>query len=68
MKLQSLFMLLVSLGLLARCVELGAATPDQWPRFRGADGTGITGGEKLLPSWTTEDWTWQVDLPGIGHS
>ena len=68
MKLQSLSMLLVSLGLLALCVELGAATPDQWPRFRGADGTGSTGGEKLLPSWTTEDWTWQVDLPGIGHS
>ncbi len=68
MKLQSLFILLAPLAFLALCIELGAASPDQWPRFRGADGTGKIPGEKLLPSWTTEDWTWQADLPGIGHS
>lgn len=68
MKFQSLFILLTPLAFLALCIEAGAASPDQWPRFRGADGTGKTPGEKLLPSWTTEDWTWQADLAGIGHS
>ena len=68
MKLHVSFLLFLTWGLSAQCAELGAVSPDQWPRFRGPDGTGKVTTETLPASWTTEDWTWQADLPGVGHS
>ena len=68
MKLHVFFLLFLTWGLSAQCAELGVVSPDQWPRFRGPDGTGKVTTETLPASWTTEDWTWQADLPGVGHS
>lgn len=68
MKLQILLILLVTCGSVPLGIEIDAASPDQWSRFRGKDGTGRRTGEILPPSWTTQDWTWQTTLPGIGHS
>ena len=68
MKLHVFFLLFFTWGLSAQCAELGVVSPDQWPRFRGPDGTGKVTAETLPASWTTEDWAWQADLPGVGHS
>jgi len=50
-----------------------AATPspcqaDQWPRFRGHNGTGISDLKGLPTAWTESDYEWIVQLPGLGHS
>jgi len=40
----------------------------EWPRFRGADGTGLGKGESIPVSFDQSDHDWHVDLPGPGHS
>jgi outer membrane protein assembly factor BamB len=39
-----------------------------WPRFRGANGTGISQLTGVPVQWTAVDYEWVVDLPGVGHS
>ena len=61
----------VALGVL---VLLCAATAEaqQWPRFRGPEGTGLAreGDDPALPdTWSrTENVLWRTELPGIGWS
>jgi outer membrane protein assembly factor BamB len=44
-----------------------AASAQEWPRFRGANGSGVSAA--VLPTrWTDKDYRWQVKLPGAGHS
>jgi outer membrane protein assembly factor BamB len=44
-----------------------AATAQEWPRFRGRNGSGISA--SILPTrWAGKDYRWQVKLPGAGHS
>ena len=55
--LSSLFALLVA----------SSATAQEWPRFRGLNGSGVS--TSILPTrWTDKDYRWQVKLPGPGHS
>jgi len=52
-------------------VVLAAAVPIQgqeWPRFRGPNGTGIGQAKGLPAEWTDNDYLWKVELPGPGHS
>jgi outer membrane protein assembly factor BamB len=39
-----------------------------WPRFRGADGTGVSDATTVPATWTHKDYNWTVALPGEGHS
>jgi outer membrane protein assembly factor BamB len=44
-----------------------AASPSDWPRWRGAEGAG-QGGDVTLPrDWSAVAWKWKADLPGDGH-
>src|SRR5437016_5699733 len=44
-----------------------SAQAQEWPRFRGANGGGVS--STILPTrWTDKDYSWQVKLPGPGHS
>lgn len=43
------------------------AHADNWPRFRGADGSGVSPEQGLPVAWTARDYAWVVDLPGEGH-
>lgn len=52
--------------LVSLCAAPGMA--DQWPRFRGPNGTGISDLQGLPVAWSEDDYEWVVDLPGIGHS
>jgi outer membrane protein assembly factor BamB len=40
----------------------------QWPRFRGPNGQGISYAKNIPVKWTQKDYNWKVTLPGGGHS
>jgi outer membrane protein assembly factor BamB len=44
-----------------------AAFADNWPRFRGADGSGVAPEQGIPTSWKASDFAWVVDIPGEGH-
>jgi outer membrane protein assembly factor BamB len=47
----------------------GTAANDDWPRFRGAGGTGVVDRRPLPSEWnTTTNVLWRVDVPGRGWS
>lgn len=53
----------ICLGLF--CAEVHA---QNWPRFRGPGGAGISDLKGVPTSWTEKDYEWTIDLPGIGRS
>lgn len=40
----------------------------EWTRFRGPNGTGISSAKTIPTQWTGKDFNWNVALPGVGHS
>lgn len=44
------------------------AAAQEWTRFRGPNGTGISPAKALPVSWTEQDFRWRVAIPGEGHS
>lgn len=48
----------------------GLLPAQEWTRFRGPNGTGVSEDESIdVPSaWGEADVRWKVDLPGAGHS
>lgn len=57
--------LLSLLFLLPTCTEL---TAQEWTRFRGPNGSGISEATGLPATWTETDYNWQIDLPVEGSS
>jgi outer membrane protein assembly factor BamB len=45
-----------------------AAEADNWPRFRGPNGAGVSEAATVPAQWTEKDYNWKVELPGGGHS
>jgi len=41
---------------------------ENWSRFRGENGTGVSLQTGISVTWDDDAIAWQVDLPGIGHS
>lgn len=56
---------LMALGQLAL---VGHAAAQEWTRFRGPNGTGVSEATTVPAEWTEDDYNWKVELPGIGHS
>ncbi|MEM1062748.1 MAG: PQQ-binding-like beta-propeller repeat protein, partial [Planctomycetota bacterium] len=48
-------------------VAATTARAEDWPRFRGPDGTGVAENTGIPDTWTDADYAWVVDLPGEGH-
>jgi outer membrane protein assembly factor BamB len=44
------------------------AGAQDWPRFRGPGGAGISDATTVPVKWTAQDYNWKVKLPGEGHS
>ncbi len=48
------------------------ATPhvmaQEWTRFRGPNGSGVSAATTIPTRWTEKDYNWNVKLPGVGHS
>lgn len=49
---------------------LGASVShgQEWTRFRGPNGQGISDAKTIPVKWTEDDYNWKVKLPGGGHS
>ncbi|HTI49678.1 MAG TPA: PQQ-binding-like beta-propeller repeat protein [Planctomycetaceae bacterium] len=46
-----------------------ATAGDNWPKFRGPDGTGVAENPRLPDRWSaTENIAWKTDIPGRGWS
>ncbi len=45
-----------------------AGNAQEWPRFRGPDGGGVSETATVPSQWTEKDYRWKVDLPGMGYS
>lgn len=44
------------------------AVAQEWTRFRGPNGSGISTAKKIPVEWTANDYHWKVELPAGGHS
>jgi outer membrane protein assembly factor BamB len=59
------------LSLLALVIAAGlacAAEAQDWTRFRGPNGSGVSEATTIPTQWTEADFNWRVALPAIGHS
>src|SRR5512143_2956522 len=57
------WMLLLLFGILLASVAKG----QEWTRFRGPNGQGISQAATIPAKWTEKDYNWRVKLPGGGH-
>jgi outer membrane protein assembly factor BamB len=58
-------------ALAAICLLSGVlprAAAQEWVRFRGPNGAGLSNAASVPIEWTEADFNWRVELPGIGHS
>ncbi|MBI5770753.1 MAG: PQQ-binding-like beta-propeller repeat protein [Verrucomicrobia bacterium] len=57
--------------LLPAALALATALPlaaQEWTRFRGPNGTGISPAKNLPATWTENDFRWRVPIAGASHS
>ena len=47
---------------------LSAGLAQEWPRFRGPNGSGISPSKTIPTAWTDKDFNWKLPLPAAGHS
>ena len=62
--MRSLPQILLGAALLAA----GTAGAENWPRFRGPNGSGVSPDRGFPAQWTANDWAWKTKLAGTGHS
>jgi len=58
----------VLLSLIVCCPVLRQVDAQNWPRYRGPNGTGVSDVTGLPVEWSESDYEWVIDLPGVGHS
>ena len=39
-----------------------------WPRFRGENGSGLSDLPGIPSAWTDDEYAWKIELPQVGHS
>src|SRR3954464_5040614 len=59
---------LLSLALLALAASAMHASAQEWTRFRGPNGSGISQAKTIPSKITDSDLNWKMELPGTGHS
>lgn len=63
---------MISRRCLAALLSMISATTtipaQEWPRFRGPNGSGISAATTITAEWKDADYSWKFDLPGRGHS
>src|SRR5688500_10412423 len=57
----------IAMFLLAASLSTDGAA-QEWTRFRGPNGTGISPAKGIPVTWTDQDFTWRVEIPGTSHS
>lgn len=59
----------LSLGLVLACCGLvSSALSQEWTRFRGPNGSGLSEATTVPATWDEDDYNWVAELPGAGHS
>ena len=49
--------------------EVGpTGSAQEWTRFRGPNGSGISDAKTIPTTWNERDLNWKIQLPGVGHS
>ncbi|MEM0897006.1 MAG: PQQ-binding-like beta-propeller repeat protein [Verrucomicrobiota bacterium] len=48
-------------------IALSPIPANEWPRFRGINGSGVNENAEIPVTWTEEEFLFDVELPGIGH-
>lgn len=56
------------IALLALSVPISQSWAQEWTRFRGPNGTGVSDAKTIPVKWSEADYNWKVKLPGGGHS
>jgi outer membrane protein assembly factor BamB len=59
---------IASLIFVVSSLLIGNLPAQEWTRFRGPNGRGISDATTIPIKWTESDYNWKVQLPGIGHS
>lgn len=49
-------------------ISVPVSKGQEWTRFRGPNGQGISDAKTIPARWTEKDYKWEIDLPGGGHS
>jgi len=62
------FLVRHSLVLPLLLASLGRAPGQEWTRFRGPNGSGVSDANTIPTQWTERDFNWKIQLPGAGHS
>ena len=63
-KFPAKFTLVLAAGFLcAACVRA-----ENWPRFRGPNGQGLSEDKSIPVKWSEREYAWKIELPGGGHS
>lgn len=55
-------------GMLSLFVNDSVGHAQNWTRFRGDNGTGISDQQGIPVKWSPGDYAWNIELPGEGHS
>jgi len=50
------------------CLLSVPARGQEWTRFRGPNGSGLSPATTIPVQWSEKDHNWKVHLPGVGHS
>jgi outer membrane protein assembly factor BamB len=58
----------LSLVLLLLLASTAHGPGQQWTRFRGPNGSGLSEAKTIPTRWTEQDCNWKLPLPGAGHS
>ena len=62
------FPLVLSCLVSLSCLAPQAVPAQEWTRFRGPNGLGVSPAKNLPATWTAADYRWRAALPGAGHS
>ena len=57
-----------ALGGLFLLFSVSQLSAQQWTRFRGPNGTGVSDATTIPTKFNAKQYNWRVKLPGIGHS
>ena len=58
---------MLTTAVLVAMLSLQPANTPEWPQWRGPFNTGMAAGDAPL-KWTASDVSWQIEIPGRGHS
>ncbi|MGY8768949.1 MAG: outer membrane protein assembly factor BamB family protein [Pirellulales bacterium] len=58
----------LSVGCLVIGLMVASVDAQEWTRFRGPNGSGVSNDESIPAKFTSKDFSWKVKLPGLGHS